>query len=76
MLPFLQSHEPSFQKGDWVFIPNVRQAVSEKWETIPAYAINRQGEIQPMELTLGSLTNDEREIILAGCLINYNRDHK
>ncbi len=76
MLPFLLSQEPSFQKGDWVFIPNVRQAVSEKWETIPAYAINRQGEIQPMELTLGSLTDDEREIILAGCLINYNRDHK
>ena len=72
MLPFVVSGEPPFAKYDAVFIPNIRRAVAEKQAEITAYAFTGEGT-KPFTLTLGDLTDDERDIILAGCLINYYR---
>ena len=72
MLPFLLE-EPVFEKYDYLFIPNIRRAVMEKQDAIPAYAFTKQG-VKEMTLKLGALTEDEREIILSGCLINYYRN--
>ena len=73
MLPFLipEGNLP-FVNGDYLFIPDVRKAVEEKWDSITAYKVGE--ELTPFTLTLGELTDDEREIILKGCLINYYRN--
>ena len=73
MLPFLipEGDLPS-ANGDYLFIPDVRKAVEEKWDSITAYKVGE--ELTPFTLTLGELTDDEREIILKGCLINYYRN--
>lgn len=57
---------------NYLFIPDVRKAVEEKWDSITAYKVGE--ELTPFTLTLGELTDDEREIILKGCLINYYRN--
>ena len=82
MLPFVIDGEPPFGKYDTVFIPHIRRAVMEKRDQITAYALSRdeQGVYlekapQAFTLSLGGLTDDEREIILAGCLINYYKTH-
>ena len=73
MLPFLISEgNLPFANGDYLFIPDVRKAVEEKWDSITAYKVGE--ELTPFTLTLGELTDDEREIILKGCLINYYRN--
>ena len=72
MLPFLISAgDLPFKNGDYLFIPEIRKAVEEKAETITAYVVS--DTLKPFELKLGDLTDDEREIILKGCLINYYR---
>jgi len=74
MLPFItkENHEAlSFKNGDYIFVPDVRQAVEEKWPVVKAYVVGET--LMEMELTLGDLTDNEREIILKGCLINYYR---
>lgn len=74
MLPLLMNAgEIPFAVGDYVFIPGIRKAVEEKQEKIPAYAITPSGEVRSFEVSLGSLTDDERKIILRGCLINFYR---
>ena len=75
MLPFLipEGNLP-FANGDYLFIPDVRKAVEEKWDSITAYKVGE--ELTPFTLTLGELTDDEREIILKGCLINYYRNER
>ena len=73
MLPFLISEgDLPFANGDYLFIPDVRKAVEEKWDSITAYKVGEK--LTPFTLTLGELTDDEREIILKGCLINYYRN--
>ena len=72
MLPFIteESHEAlSFQNGDYIFVPNVRKAVEEKWDVVKAFVVGEG--LKEIELKLGDLTDNEREIILKGCLINY-----
>ncbi len=72
MLPFLYDNEKlPFANGDYIFIPDIAQAVKEKAASIKAYVVGE--ELKEFELKLGELTDDEREIILKGCLINYNR---
>ena len=61
-----------FAKGDFLFIPEIRKAVEEKADVIKAYVV-KDGALVPFEMTLGALTDDEREIIRKGCLINYYR---
>ena len=73
MLPFLiPEGDLPFANGDYLFIPDVRKAVEEKWDSITAYKVGE--ELTPFTLTLGELTDDEREIILKGCRINYFRN--
>ena len=72
MLPFLYDNEElPFVNGDYIFIPDIAQAVKDKAASIKAYVVGE--ELKEFELKLGELTDDEREIILKGCLINYNR---
>lgn len=74
MLPFLtdENHEAlSFANGDYIFVPNVRKAVEEKLDEIKAYIV--KDELKEVTFKLGDLTDNEREIILKGCLINYYR---
>ena len=73
MLPFVIDGENlPFKNEDYIFIPDIKGAVKEKRESIKAFAVSG-GELKPFELKLGNLTDDERQIILDGCLINYNR---
>ena len=73
MLPFLIEEGPlPFTNKDYLFIPGIRKAVEEAQDTITAYTVTPEG-LAPFPLTLGDLTKEERQIILDGCLINYNR---
>ena len=73
MLPFLiKEGELPFANGDYLFFPGIRKAVAEKAAVIKGYVVKEDG-LKEFDLTLGELTDDEREIILKGCLINYNR---
>ena len=75
MLPFLiEAGELPFRNLDYLFFPGIRKAVEEKAETIEAYKVSvEDDELVPFTLRLGELTDEERQIILKGCLINYNR---
>ncbi len=75
MLPFLiEEGELPFRNLDYLFIPDIRRAVEEKADVIKAYRVDTEaGNMQEFDLTLGELTDEERQIILKGCLINYNR---
>ncbi len=70
MLPFLiPEGELPFKKGDYLFIPGIRDAIKQKATEIKAYVV--RDTLEEFTLTLGDMTDDEREIILKGCLINY-----
>ncbi|MDF2943730.1 MAG: aconitate hydratase domain protein [Herbinix sp.] len=71
MLPFLLKGELPFANGDYIFVKDLRKAVAEKITEIKAYVVNK--DMKEFTLQLGELTDDEREIILSGCLINYYR---
>ena len=73
MLPFLiPAGDLPFKNGDFLFFPGIRKAVEEKADVIKGYTVDGDA-LKEFEVTLGELTDDEREIILKGCLINYNR---
>ena len=73
MLPFIyEEDELPFTKGDYIFVPQIINAVKDKLTDIPAYVV-KNGELKEFTLKMGELTDDERDIILKGCLINYNR---
>ncbi len=73
MLPFLiEKGELPFQNLDYLFFPDIRRAVEEKADRIRGYVIGNGG-LKEFFVTLGELTEEERQIILKGCLINYNR---
>ncbi len=72
MLPFVISEDVSFDVDDYIFIPNIKDALKNKDEIIKAYIVNK--DMKEIELRLGELTDDERTIIDKGCLINYYRD--
>jgi aconitate hydratase len=78
MLPFLVDEgELPFKNGDFLFVPQIRSAVETKKNSITAYTVDPEaGTLKEFQLRLGDLTDDEREIILDGCLINYYREHK
>ena len=73
MLPFIiKEGDLPFANGDYLFVPEIRKAVEEKAPEVKAYAV-KDGQLAEFSLTLGDLTDEEREIIRKGCLINYNR---
>ncbi|MDE7273483.1 MAG: hydratase [Lachnospiraceae bacterium] len=77
MLPFIiKEGELPFRNLDYIYIPGIRKAVEEKADTIKAYVVGGTAGADKkteFEMTLGELTDEERQIILKGCLINYNR---
>ncbi len=73
MIPFLIDRgELPFAKDDYIFVPNIRKAIEDKLTEIKAIVVSA-GETKEIELKLGALTDDERTIILKGCLINFYR---
>ncbi len=73
MLPFIyEEEELPFTNGDYLFVPDIADAIKNKKTEIPAYVVKEDG-LKPFTLKMGELTDDERDIILKGCLINYNR---
>ena len=66
--------ELPFELEDFIFIPGIRTAIQEKQSSVKAYVV--KDGLKEFTLRIGDLTDDERKIILAGCLINYYRDEK
>lgn len=74
MLPFLiKEGELPFANGDYLFVPGIRKAVENKDTSIKAFVVG--DSLKEFELKLGELTDDERKIILDGCLINFYRNN-
>ena len=72
MLPLLvPAGSLPFKKGDYLLLPGIRKAVEEKAEEIKVYVAG--DSCREFKVKIGDLTDDEREIILKGCLINYYR---
>ncbi|WP_101875307.1 hydratase [Lachnoclostridium edouardi] len=72
MLPFLMEGEPEFQIGDYIYVPGIRQILDGDMRKIPAYIIG--DSVKEITLSIADMTPEEREIVKAGCLINYNRN--
>ncbi|GAU77612.1 hydratase [Fusibacter sp. 3D3] len=72
MMPFILKETPCFEMGDYVFIPNLKKSILEGDATMTAYVIGKV--ITPFEIGMDALTQDEREIIVSGCLINYYKE--
>ena len=74
MLPFIYEEEVlPFKNGDYIFVPEIAKAVKDKATEIQAYTVDDAANVKPFTLKLGEMTDDERDIILKGCLINYNK---
>ncbi|ROR22119.1 aconitate hydratase [Mobilisporobacter senegalensis] len=71
MLPFILKEEIPFANGDYIYIPEIKNAIINKVNDIKAYVVGNT--LKEFTLNLGELTDDERDIILKGCLINYYR---
>ncbi len=74
MVPFCLNGAPdAFDVGSWIYVPGIREALSGEGQDIKAYVVGDDG-IKEISLTIGEMTDEEKEIVRAGCLINYNRD--
>ena len=87
MLPFQMEEAPSFDIGDWIFVPNVRKALDGDLKEIKAYVLHpehgdahsegasgTQVSCSEIKLFMTDMTKEEREIVKAGCLINFNKN--
>ena len=75
MLPFLVENPEVLQLDGYVFVPGVRKALLEAANTMTGYAVSPDGTVTPLTLRLGALTDDERQILADGCLINYYKNN-
>ena len=73
MIPFQMKEEPDFEVGDYIFVPGIRSILDGDLNNIQAYKIDGE-HVSPMTLTIADMTKDEREIVKAGCLINFNKN--
>ncbi len=74
MIPFHMDGEPdAFEVGDYIFVPGIRAALDDDLSDIPAYVL-RNGKAEAIKLYIQAMTDNEREIVKAGCLINFNRN--
>ena len=71
MLPFQMKNEPAFEIGDYILVPNVLDAMDGDVQSIKAYVLG--DEVKEIELYIAPMTEDEKKIVKAGCLINFNR---
>ena len=73
MLPLHLKGEPTaFEVGDWIYLPEIRKALEGDLDNIRGYVVKKEGPVA-IDLYCKPLTREEKEIILDGCLINYNR---
>ena len=74
MIPFQLKETPDFEIGDYIFVPDIRKALAGSMSDIPAYVIHADGSSGPLlHLYISDMTDKEREIVKAGCLINFNK---
>ena len=74
MIPFQMREEPTFEVGDWVYVPGIRSVLDGDLSSIPAWVVPAAGgEPVRIELYVADMTPEERQIVQTGCLINYNR---
>ena len=73
MVPFQMEAEPNFEVGDFVFVPGIRAALDGDLKNIAAYVVRADGAVEQIELYIADMTAEERAIVKAGCLINYNK---
>ena len=72
MLPFQMEAEPEFEVGDYIYVPGIRKVLTEgPTDQIKAYVIG--DEVREITLYLADMTDNEKEIVMDGCLINFNR---
>lgn len=71
MIPFIFEDEIPFHKGDFIFVKDIKKAIAEKTTEVKAYIV--RDELVEFTLKIGEMTDDERDIIMKGCLINYYR---
>lgn len=71
MLPFQMKEEPEFEVGDYIYVPGIREALDGDMKEIKAYVVG--DSIKEISLYIADMTADEKKIVKAGCLINYNR---
>ncbi|MGL5434206.1 MAG: hydratase [Lachnospiraceae bacterium] len=72
MIPFQMKEEPVFELGDYIYVPDIRTALDGDMKEIKAYVLG--DEIRELTLYIADMTEDEKKIVKAGCLINYNRN--
>ncbi|MDO5389742.1 MAG: hydratase [Eubacteriales bacterium] len=75
MIPFQMKEEPDFEVGDYIFVPGIRKALDGDMQDIQAFVI-KNGKMEEISLYITDMTPEERQIVKAGCLINYNRNRK
>ncbi len=73
MVPFQMAGEPNFEVGDYVYVPGIRAAMDGDLSDIAAYVVRAGGEVEQVKLYVADMTPEERAIVKAGCLINFNR---
>ena len=74
MIPFQMVEEPEFEVGDYIYVPGAKAALDSDLKDIKAYVINADTKaVKEISLYVADMTADERKIVKAGCLINYNR---
>ena len=71
MIPFQMKGEPEFEVGNYIYVPDVKKALDGDMKDIKAYVIGE--EVKEISLYVADMTEDEKKIVKAGCLINYNR---
>ncbi|MBR2594788.1 MAG: hypothetical protein IKE06_00515 [Solobacterium sp.] len=74
-IPFRLEGEPPFAVDDYIFVPDIRNRLAGDLKQIPAYVISGT-DVRPFSLFIDDMTEDEREIIRSGSLINYNRKRR
>lgn len=72
MLPFQMKEDPTFEIGDYIYVPHIRQALDGDMKDIKAYIVGK--ELQEISLYITDMTAAEKEIAKAGCLINFNKN--
>ena len=75
MVPFQLVGEPPFEVGDYVYVPGIREAIGGDLSDITAWVVHA-GEAREISLYVADMTEEERAIVRAGCLINYNRTRR
>ncbi len=75
MIPFQTKDEPDFEVGDYIYVPGVKEALDGDLKDIRAYVV-KAGKVKELTLYVAEMTKEERAIVKAGCLINYNKNRK